>query len=184
MLDSNFRVSRMKEAGGSSDLAVLLLDVVLGHGVAADPAGDLADAIANVARSAVVVASVVGTAGDPQGHAAQVERLEAAGAWVLPSNAQAARAAAMIAERTAWAAAQSEKSEASRHAVRSETPLALDRRDRIAGFLAKDVSVVNIGLEAFALDLASRNVPIVHVGWKPPAGGNLHLAKLLAQLAD
>jgi len=184
MLDSNFRVSRMRETGGSSDLAVLLLDVVLGHGVAADPAGDLADAIANVARSAVVVVSVVGTAGDPQGHAAQVERLEAAGAWVLPSNAQAARAAAMIAERTAWAAAQSEKSEASRHAVRSEAPLALDRRDRIAGFLAKDVSVVNIGLEAFALDLASRNVPVVHVGWKPPAGGNLHLAKLLAQLAD
>jgi FdrA protein len=184
MLDSNFRVSRMKEAGGSSDLAVLLLDVVLGHGVAADPAGDLADAIASTARSAVVIASVVGTAGDPQGHAAQVDRLEAAGAWVLPSNAQAARAAAMIAERTAWDAVQPEKREALRHAAGSEAPLALDRRDRMAGLLAKDVSVVNIGLEAFALDLASRNVPVVHVAWKPPAGGNLHLAKLLAQLAD
>jgi FdrA protein len=127
---------------------------------------------------------VVGTAGDPQGHAAQVERLEAAGAWVLPSNAQAARAAAMIVKGTAWAATQSETREASRHAAASEPLLALDRRDRIAGFLARDISVVNIGLEAFALDLANRNVPVVHVAWKPPAGGNLHLAKLLAQLAD
>src|SRR5262249_39609907 len=90
MLDSTFRVSPVEEAGRSSDLAVLLLDVVLGHGVATDPAGDLADTIARVARTAVVVASVVGTEGDPQGRAAQVERLEAAGAWVLPSNAQAA----------------------------------------------------------------------------------------------
>src|SRR5262249_5748734 len=77
MLDSTFRVSRMKEAARSSDLAVLLLDVVLGHGVAMDPAADLADAIATVARSAIVVASVVGTADDPQGLTTQIERLEA-----------------------------------------------------------------------------------------------------------
>jgi len=48
-------------------------------------------------RELAVVASVVGTAADPQGLAAQTARLEAAGAWVLPSNAQAARAAAAIA---------------------------------------------------------------------------------------
>jgi hypothetical protein len=40
---------------------------------------------------------VIGTAADPQGLAAQIARLERAGAWVLPSNAQAARAAACIA---------------------------------------------------------------------------------------
>jgi hypothetical protein len=39
----------------------------------------------------------VGTEGDPQGLIRQSKRLEAAGAWVLPSNAQAARAAACIA---------------------------------------------------------------------------------------
>ena len=83
---------------------MLLLDVVLGHGAAADPAGDIAPAL-EAARGAArargrglaIVASVVGTARDPQGLAAQVARLEAAGAWVLPSNAQAARAAAGIA---------------------------------------------------------------------------------------
>jgi len=42
-------------------------------------------------------ASVIGTAADPQGLAGQIARLERAGVWVLPSNAQAARAAACIA---------------------------------------------------------------------------------------
>jgi FdrA protein len=83
---------------------VLLLDVVLGRGAAIDPAGDLAGAIRAARAEArgrgqglAVVATVVGTAEDPQGLPAQVATLEAAGAWVLPSNAQAARAAACIA---------------------------------------------------------------------------------------
>jgi FdrA protein len=104
MLDPTIRVEMIEHAGEQGDLAVLLLDVVLGHGAAVDPAGDVAPAI-EAARAAAraagrglaVVASVVGTAGDPQGLAAQVARLEAAGVWVLPSNAQAARAAAAIA---------------------------------------------------------------------------------------
>ena len=104
MLDPTTRVEMIGRASEQADLAVLLLDVVLGHGAAADPAGDVAPAL-EAARTAArargrglaVVASVVGTARDPQGLAAQVARLEAAGAWVLPSNAQAARAAAAIA---------------------------------------------------------------------------------------
>jgi FdrA protein len=104
MLDPTARVEAIREASRRPDLAVLLLDVVLGRGAAADPAGDLADAI-RAARDAArgrgqdlaVVATVVGTAGDPQGRSAQVAALEDAGAWVLPSNAQAARAAACIA---------------------------------------------------------------------------------------
>jgi FdrA protein len=104
MLDPTTRVAMIGRASEQTDLAVLLLDVVLGHGAAADPAGDVAAAL-EAARTAAcargrglaVVASVVGTARDPQGLGAQVARLEAAGAWVLPSNAQAARAAAAIA---------------------------------------------------------------------------------------
>jgi FdrA protein len=104
MLDATTRVEAIRQAARRDDLAVLLLDIVLGRGAAADPAGDLAAAI-HTARAAArarghglaVVASVVGTAGDPQGLAGQVATLESAGAWVLPSNAQAARAAACIA---------------------------------------------------------------------------------------
>jgi FdrA protein len=104
MLDAALRVEEIERAAKEPDTAVLLVDVVLGHGAAPDPAGDIAPALEAARRHAhahgrglAVVASVVGTAADPQGLAAQTARLEAAGAWVLPSNAQAARAAACIA---------------------------------------------------------------------------------------
>ena len=87
-------------AARDDDVGVLLLDVVLGLGAATDPAGDLAPALEAArgrGRALAIVLSVIGTAADPQGLAGQIARLERAGAWVLPSNAQAARAAACIA---------------------------------------------------------------------------------------
>jgi len=104
MLDATVRVKAIASAAAEGDVAVLLLDVVLGHGAAADPAGDVAPALEaarvqarSQGRDLAVVASVIGADGDPQGLGAQTARLERAGAWVLPSNAQAARAAACIA---------------------------------------------------------------------------------------
>jgi FdrA protein len=104
MLDATLRVEEIERAAKEPDTTVLLVDVVLGHGAAPDPAGDIAPALEAARRHArahgrglAVVGSVVGTAADPQGLAAQTARLEAAGVWVLPSNAQAARAAACIA---------------------------------------------------------------------------------------
>ncbi len=112
MIDPTIRVERIARAARRPDVAVLLLDVVLGHGAADDPAGDLAPAIEAAratarahGREMAVVATVIGTAADPQGLAAQTARLEAAGVWVLPSNAQAARAAAAIAGNEAVRAA-------------------------------------------------------------------------------
>ena len=103
MLDAALRVDEIERAAKEPETAVLLVDVVLGHGAAPDPAGDIAPALEAARRHArahgrglAVVASVIGTAADPQGLAAQTARLEAAGAWVLPANAQAARAAACI----------------------------------------------------------------------------------------
>jgi FdrA protein len=104
MLDSTLRVEAIRQAARELEVAILLLDVVLGYGAAPDPAGDLAPAIQAAradararGRDLAVVASVIGTPGDPQGLEAQIARLEAAEVWVLPSNAQAVRAAACIA---------------------------------------------------------------------------------------
>ena len=73
MLDATVRVEEIRKAAQDPDVAVMLLDVVLGHGAAPDPAGDVAAAIeaaratAKLAgRGLAVVASVIGTAGDPQ----------------------------------------------------------------------------------------------------------------------
>jgi FdrA protein len=104
MLDPSSRIEAIGRAAKEPDVGVLVLDVVLGLGAAADPAGDIAPALQAEGaearaqgRGLAVVATVVGTEADPQGLIGQRERLEAAGAWVLPSNAQAARAAACIA---------------------------------------------------------------------------------------
>lgn len=50
--------------------------------------------------------------------------------------------------------------------------------------LAEPIRVINLGLEVFALELAAAGVPVVHVDWRPPAGGDPRLAALLAQLDD
>ena len=44
--------------------------------------------------------------------------------------------------------------------------------------------VINIGVEGFAEDLEAAGVEVVHLDWRPPAGGNVRLASLLAGLQD
>jgi succinyl-CoA synthetase alpha subunit len=106
MLDATLRREWITREAANPTVAVLLLDLVLGHGAHEDPAGELAPALdearvlaAREARTLVIVASVTGTDGDPQNRSAQVARLRAAGVLVMPSNAQAARLAALIGER-------------------------------------------------------------------------------------
>jgi len=54
----------------------------------------------------------------------------------------------------------------------------------LAAFFRQEVRVINLGLEQFAADLARLGVPVVHVAWSPPAGGDPKKAALLAKLAD
>jgi FdrA protein len=103
MLDPEARAARVRQAGESADVGVLLVDLVLGRAVHPDPATPLAAAVDAARRTAAaggrelsVVASVVGTDGDPQDLRRQTATLEAAGVQVLPSNAQAARFAALL----------------------------------------------------------------------------------------
>ncbi len=48
--------------------------------------------------------------------------------------------------------------------------------------LTEKLKVVNIGISTFADDLRSQNVEVVHVDWKPPAGGDIEMLKLLEKL--
>lgn len=96
MIDPRLRNERIVAAARDPETAVVLLDIVLGYGSHADPAGALLPALAE-AGSVVVVGSVCGTANDPQGLARQTATLREAGVIVAPSNAQAARLAALIA---------------------------------------------------------------------------------------
>lgn len=51
------------------------------------------------------------------------------------------------------------------------------------GLLNQPLRVVNLGLEIFAAELGAEGATVVHVDWRPPAGGPA-VAALLARLAD
>jgi hypothetical protein len=50
--------------------------------------------------------------------------------------------------------------------------------------LGGKLSVINVGLDKFATELADHDVPVVHVNWKPPAGGDPELAALLSKMGS
>lgn len=101
MIDFRLRNERILKEAADPDVAVILLDVVLGYGSHPDPAGELVPAI-NQSRTAargreiVFVASVCGTEADPQNLTRQEAALREAGVLLTDSNAQAARLAAAI----------------------------------------------------------------------------------------
>jgi FdrA protein len=103
MLDGTLRRDWIVHAAQDSSTAVILLDIVLGYGSHPDPAGELIPVVQQAIRQAqaagrhlTVVASVCGTEQDPQRRSAQVDALRAHDVTVMPSNAQAARLAALI----------------------------------------------------------------------------------------
>ena len=51
-----------------------------------------------------------------------------------------------------------------------------------ASLLGSNLSVINVGLDKFAIELADHGVPVVHLDWKPPAGGDPKLAALLSKM--
>ncbi len=100
MIDPAARREIMQDRALGPDVAVVLLDVVLGYGSHRDPAGDIAGTCADiVAGGAAVVAYVLGTRADSQGYDAQRAILEDAGVIVTETAARAAHTAAAIATR-------------------------------------------------------------------------------------
>ncbi|HXJ79566.1 MAG TPA: acyl-CoA synthetase FdrA [Candidatus Methylomirabilis sp.] len=104
MIDFRLRSERIVAAGMDPSTAVILLDVVLGYGAHPDPAGALVPAVerarataSEAGRALALVASVCGTAADPQHLPIQEDKLAAASVILAPSNAQAARLAAALA---------------------------------------------------------------------------------------
>jgi FdrA protein len=100
MIDPAARREIMQDRALGPEVAVVLLDVVLGYGSHSDPAGEIAGTCADiVSGGAAVVAYVLGTRADPQGYDAQRAKLEDAGVIVTETAARAARTAAAIAAR-------------------------------------------------------------------------------------
>ncbi|HRI19149.1 MAG TPA: acyl-CoA synthetase FdrA, partial [Burkholderiaceae bacterium] len=108
MIDPTLRNERIERDAADPETAVLLVDVVLGYGSAADPASRLLEVLGQ-ARSAAkaasrylaVIAHVCGTDADPQDRKETIARLQSAGALVAASNAEAAGWAAHLVKHVA-----------------------------------------------------------------------------------
>ena len=108
MIDYTLRNQRIIKEGNDPETAVILLDVVLGYGSHDNPAAELISSIQEIKTNAErnvrylsVVASIVGTSLDHQEFHKQSKLLEDVGVIIMPSNAQSARLAALIATRGA-----------------------------------------------------------------------------------
>jgi len=94
MIDGSTRAQRLLDEISDPTCGVVMIDVVLGLGAAADPAAELAPVIhAATAAGVPVVVSLVGTQGDPQDLDRQTKVIHDAGGWVFRSNAEATRTA-------------------------------------------------------------------------------------------
>lgn len=106
MIDSYMRQQMILKQAEDREMAVMLLDIVLGYGSNEDPAGSLTDYIMMAKKKfqergqyLSVIASICGTNKDPQDYDAQERKLKESGVIVMPSNAQAARLAIKIISR-------------------------------------------------------------------------------------
>ncbi len=162
MMDNDLRLRRLKQEAADPEVALILLDVVLGEGAHPDPAAELAPAIVEALRydGLEVLAVVVGTEADPQGLESQVTRLREAGARVFD---ELTGAVAYIAARLSVA-------------PQGLPPVALERLTQTP------FAAINVGLESFYDSLTGQGAQVVQVDWRPPAGGNEKLAGILAKM--
>lgn len=102
MIDPVSRVERMMKED-DDEVAVVLMDFVLGYGSHEDPVGEMLPAIKEAkermttkGKYLCVIGSICGTENDPQSLEESQKRLEEAGVIVMPSNAQAVRLTGLI----------------------------------------------------------------------------------------
>ena len=174
MLDNDLRIRRLQQEAGDPEVAVILLDVVLGYGAHPDPAGELAPVIAAAraqagesGRDLEVVAIVVGTDEDPQDMGAQMKLLEEAGARIDTSNDEAVRYVGRLVRALSPANGEAD--------LGALTPVDLT-------MIKQPLAGINVGLESFTASLIAQDAAAVQVDWRPPAGGNEALAALLERM--
>ena len=169
MMDFDLRRRRLRQEASDPQVGLILLDVVLGEGAHADPAGELAPEIEKAleearaaGRTLEIAVLVIGTDEDPQELATQIGTLERAGATVCRTVGE------LVEHAATRLAPEPETGEGA-------TPVPLET-------LQAPLAAVNVGLESFYDSLLAQGARAVQVEWKPPAGGNEKLAGILARM--
>lgn len=174
MMDNDLRIRRLEKEANNPEVAIILLDVVLGFGAHPNPASELAPAIANARRIASdggrileTVAVVSGTDEDPQNMNEQIKLLQEAGAFVETSNDAAVRRVGRLARALSQRGVSP--------GVPTTPPVPLEAFNQ-------PLAALNVGLESFTESLTAQGAEVRHVDWKPAAGGNEKLMSILAKM--
>lgn len=158
MMDNDLRLRRLAREIDDAEVDLIMLDIVLGEGAHPDPATELAPALAQAIRSGKrVVAILIGTEEDPQQMGSQVERLKTAGVVVF-----------------------SNVSEALGYVYDRLPPV--EYAYPPISFTTDGLAAINIGLESFHDSIRAQGGTAVHVEWRPPAGGDERLMRILARM--
>jgi succinyl-CoA synthetase alpha subunit len=106
MIDPTTREERINREGDDEEMALMLIDIVLGYGSHSNPAGAIIESLKSARAKASarggylpVITSVLGTKDDFQGYEKTVQTLESAGCVVMPSNYQAVMLAMEIVKK-------------------------------------------------------------------------------------
>lgn len=174
MMDNDLRIRRLETEANDPQVAVILLDVVLGFGAHADPAAELAPAIAKAkakvkeaGRYLEVVVVVSGTDEDPQDLDSQIQKLTDAGGVVETSNDKAVRYVGQLLRSL-------------NPELRQVGKEPLPQVDLAA--INRPLAAINIGIESFTESLESQNAQVIQVDWRPPASGNEKLMSILERM--
>jgi FdrA protein len=162
MMDNDLRLRLFKQEAADPEVAVILLDLVLGEGAHPDPASELSPTIAEARRKngVEVVVVLIGTDEDPQGIEEQWNSLSEAGAQIFDNVSDAVYA---IGQHSVFNVGEA-------------------YRQVQASSLTSTVEVINVGLEIFYDSMTEQGVKAVQVDWKPPAGGNEELMSILNKM--
>jgi FdrA protein len=176
MMDNDLRIRRLEKEAADPQVAVILLDVVLGFGAHPNPASELAPAIVKVRKIAEdggrhleVVAIVSGTDEDPQNMADQIRALKEAGAVVETSNDVAARRVGRLLRSIS---------------KQDSSPVGSPAASVDLSTIKQPLVAINVGLESFTESIIAQGAEAIQVDWKPAAGGNEKLMGILERMRN
>jgi len=179
MIDPSKRIEMLETSSDDPSTAVIMLDNVIGYGSHDDMANELAPTIKAIldkvnaeGRSLAVLTTVVGTQHDHQGYDSQVNTLKEAGAIVCETNDQMVRTALNLVGSSVEQPMLETKS------FESE-PVDLTVDEKIINLINMKPSVINIGLKSFTEAIQASDAPVVQFNWRPIAGGDEKLMKVL-----
>ncbi|MBG9453815.1 membrane protein [Lysinibacillus sphaericus] len=179
MIDPEKRIEMLEKSVNDPETAVIMIDNVIGNGGHEDMASELAPVIKRIldiarqdGRQLAVLATVVGTAQDIQGYEKQKEILKESGAIICKTNDQMVRTAIqLVGGKVEQPIVDVQKFDYTKE------NLAVD--EKVMSFINMKPSVINIGLKSFTEAVQNSGSECVQFNWRPIAGGDEKLMKVL-----